>query len=74
MSELMDKIKNLREITGAGFVDCKKALESNDNNIEISIDFLRKKGLAKANSKLILQSSLIAPIMVFSHLKKKKKK
>ena len=51
MSELMDKIKNLREITGAGFVDCKKALESNHNNIEISIDFLRKKGLAKANKK-----------------------
>ena len=51
MSELMDNIKNLRDITGAGFLDCKKALESNDNNIEISIDFLRKKGLAKANKK-----------------------
>ena len=32
------------------------------------------KGLAKTNSKLILQSSLIAPIMVFPHLKKNKKK
>ena len=51
MSELMNKIKNLREITGAGFLDCKKALEENDNNIELSIDFLRMKGLAKANKK-----------------------
>ena len=48
----MDNIKNLREITGAGFLDCKKALEENDNDIEKSIDFLRKKGLAKAGKKI----------------------
>ena len=51
MSNLIDNIKNLREITGAGFLDCKKALEKNNNNIDVSIDFLRKKGLAKANKK-----------------------
>ena len=51
MSDLMENIKNLREITGAGFLDCKKALEENNNNIENSIDFLRKKGLAKAIKK-----------------------
>jgi len=51
MSDLIDNIKNLREITGAGFLDCKKALEENDNKIEQSIDFLRKKGLAKAFKK-----------------------
>ena len=51
MNSLMDNIKNLREITGAGFLDCKKALEENKNDIESSIDFLRKKGLAKANKK-----------------------
>ena len=51
MSDLIDNIKNLREITGAGFLDCKKALEENDNKIEPSIDFLRKKGLAKALKK-----------------------
>ena len=51
MNSLMDNIKNLREITGAGFLDCKKALEENNNNIDSSIDFLRKKGLAKANKK-----------------------
>ena len=33
MSDLIDNIKSLREITGAGFLDCKKALEENDNKI-----------------------------------------
>ncbi|MDC0037756.1 translation elongation factor Ts [Alphaproteobacteria bacterium] len=51
MSDLMEGIKNLREITGAGFLDCKKALEANNHDIDLSIDFLRKKGLAKANKK-----------------------
>ena len=51
MSDLMEDIKNLREITGAGFLDCKKALEECSHDIDLSIDFLRKKGLAKANKK-----------------------
>ena len=51
MTELKLNIKKLREITGAGFLDCKKALEENKNEIDCSVDFLRKKGLAKANKK-----------------------
>ena len=51
MSDLMEGLKNLREITGAGFLDCKKALEECSHDIDLSIDFLRKKGLAKANNK-----------------------
>ena len=51
MADLMSNIKDLRGITGAGFLDCKKALEENDNDIDKSIDSLRKKGLAKANKK-----------------------
>ena len=51
MSNLMDNIKSLRESTGAGFLDCKKALQENNNEIEKSINFLRKKGLAKAIKK-----------------------
>ena len=50
MSDL-SLIKELREKTGAGFFDCKNALSENDNNIEQSIDSLRKKGLAKATKK-----------------------
>ena len=51
MSEDLKYIKELREKTGAGFLDCKQALKENNNNIESSIDFLRKKGLAKASKK-----------------------
>ena len=51
MANLIENIKNLRETTGAGFLDCKKALEENNNEIEKSIEFLRKKGLAKASTK-----------------------
>ena len=50
MSDL-SLIKELREKTGAGFLDCKNALSENKNNIEQSIDSLRKKGLAKATKK-----------------------
>ena len=50
MSDL-SLIKELREKTGAGFLDCKNALSENNNNIELSIDSLRKKGLAKASKK-----------------------
>ena len=50
MSDL-SLIKELRDKTGAGFLDCKNALSENDNNIDQSIDSLRKKGLAKATKK-----------------------
>ena len=50
MSDLM-LIKELREKTGAGFLDCKNALQENNNDIPMSIDSLRKKGLAKATKK-----------------------
>ncbi len=51
MSDIMVLIKELRNKTGAGFLDCKNALSENNNNIEQSIEFLRKKGLAKASKK-----------------------
>ena len=51
MSITTDLIKELREKTGAGFLDCKKSLEDNNNDIEKSIEALRKKGLAKASKK-----------------------
>ena len=44
-------VKELRDKTGAGMMDCKKALAANDGNIEISIEWLRKKGLAGADKK-----------------------
>ena len=48
---VLEKVKELREITGAGMQDCKNALKENDNDIEKSIDYLRKKGVLKAAKK-----------------------
>jgi len=44
-------VKKLREISGAGMMDCKKALTETDGNIDAAVDFLRKKGLAAASKK-----------------------
>lgn len=44
-------VKELRERTGAGMMDCKNALVENSGDIEKSIDYLREKGLAKAAKK-----------------------
>jgi len=44
-------VKELREKTGAGMLDCKKALEACDANIEAAIDWLREKGISKAAKK-----------------------
>ena len=44
-------VKDLREKTGAGMMDCKKALTENGGDIEVAIDWLRKKGLAAAAKK-----------------------
>jgi elongation factor Ts len=44
-------VKELRDATGAGMMDCKAALGENDGNMEAAVDWLRKKGLAKAAKK-----------------------
>ena len=44
-------VKELREKTGAGMMDCKKALAANEGNLEEAVDWLRKKGLAAAAKK-----------------------
>ena len=50
--DLLDNIKKLREMTGVGFKDCKAALDESDGSIEKSVEFLRKKGIAKASKKM----------------------
>ena len=50
--DLLNNIKKLRELTGVGFKDCKIALDDSNGNIEKSIEFLRKKGIAKASKKM----------------------
>ncbi len=44
-------VKELRERTGAGMMDCKKALTANDGDMQKAIDWLREKGIAKAAKK-----------------------
>ena len=44
-------VKELREMTGAGMMDCKKALTECDGDMDKAVDFLREKGLASAAKK-----------------------
>lgn len=44
-------VKNLRELTGAGMLDCKKALEATEGNLDKASEWLREKGISKAAKK-----------------------
>ena len=55
--DLLINVKKLRELTGVGFKDCKIAIEENNGDIEKSIEFLRKKGIAKASKKMSRNAS-----------------
>ena len=59
MSEIIELIKVLRDRTGAGLMDCKKALQENDNDVEKATVWLREKGIAKQAKKLISLPTLI---------------
>jgi elongation factor Ts len=50
--DLLDSVKKLREMTGVGFKDCKLAIDETGGDVEKSVEFLRKKGIAKASSKM----------------------
>ena len=50
--DLLKKVKQLREITGVGFKDCKSAIDETKGDIEKSIEFLRKQGIAKASKRM----------------------
>jgi len=45
-------VRDLREKTGAGMMDCKKALVESNGDINLALDFLRKSGIAKAEKKI----------------------
>lgn len=51
MSISATDVKTLRQSTGAGILDCKKALQETEGNLDAAIEFLRKKGLASASKK-----------------------
>jgi len=49
---LLEKVKQLRKITGVGYKDCKNAIDETQGDIEKSVELLRKKGIAKAIKKM----------------------
>jgi elongation factor Ts len=57
MAITTEMIKTLREATGAGFLDCRKALEQSDGDMNAAMDFLRQKGLATATKRSARQAS-----------------
>jgi len=57
MSSSMDAVKELRAKTGAGILDCKKALDECEGDIAKSVEFLRKKGLAEVEKRSGRQAS-----------------
>lgn len=58
MTEItIDQIKALREETGAGVLDCRKALEQSNGDMEKAIEFLREKGLSKVAKKAERETS-----------------
>ncbi len=50
--DFLENVKKLRELTGVGFKDCKLAIDETGGDLEKSIEFLRKKGIAKASNKM----------------------
>ena len=58
-------VKDLREKTGAGMMDCKKALEACEGNMDKAIDWLREKGIAKAAKKA---DRIAAEGLVYSYI------
>ena len=50
--DLLESVKKLREVTGVGFKDCKLAIDETNGDLDKAIDFLRKKGIAKASNTM----------------------
>ena len=50
--DILESVKKLREATGVGFKDCKLAIDESNGDLEKAIEFLRKKGIAKASNKM----------------------
>ena len=64
------QVKELRDKTGAGMLDCKNALTASDGDIEKAIDWLREKGIAKSIKKaeLLLKAYQKLLLMEIEHV------
>ncbi len=54
---MLENIKNLRDRTGAGMLECKKALNEAEDDIEKAVELLRKKGISKAAKRADRQAN-----------------
>ena len=66
MAITTEMIKTLREATGAGFLDCRKALEQSDGDMNAALDYLRQKGLATATKRASRNASE-GVVDIYSH-------
>ena len=66
MAITTEMIKTLRETTGSGILDCRKALEQSNGDMEAAMDFLREKGLATATKRAARQASE-GVVEIYSH-------
>ncbi len=66
MAISIEQIKQLREETGAGVLDCRKALETNHGDYQKALEYLREKGLAKA-AKRADRATLEGMLELYSH-------
>lgn len=66
MAITTDQIKELRQATGAGILDCRKALEQANGDVKAAMDFLREKGLAKA-AKRATRTASEGVVEVYDH-------
>ena len=66
MAVTTEQIKEIREATGAGFMDCRNALEQADGDFDKAVNFLREKGLAKAAKRAGREASE-GMIELYSH-------
>ena len=63
MSDI-EKVKKLRELTGAGFKDCNLAIKESDGDIDKAIEILRVKGISKASKKCLeMQKKVLLPLL-----------
>ena len=61
-------VKDLRERTGAGMMDCKKALVESKGDLDSAVDFLRKAGIAKAEKKSVRDANEGLITVSYTHL------
>ncbi|HWQ83838.1 MAG TPA: translation elongation factor Ts, partial [Anaerolineales bacterium] len=66
MAITTEQIKELREATGAGILDCRKALEQSNGDFDKAVDYLRQKGLATAAKRADREASE-GTVELYSH-------